>query len=259
MKSVKFVSFAAVAFALATPAMAADMPAKAAPVAVSQPAWFVEGRVGGSFGWFNDLKFLNPDGTGATTNAVSGDYILLNSKDLSDASFTGGASVGYFFNNQWFAKLSYQYFGQFRASGFAAFPGAVPAGNYRQDLKTTAHGILVGVGANFNVTQSVFVEPSAEIGVGVLRSTGQQGANLGVTTNNFPSKTNTNFIAGGGLGVGYRVNPRFDVLLSSNYYWLGKADTGVTGSPPPGTMNVGEQLQANLSVVTVTIGGRAKF
>jgi opacity protein-like surface antigen len=226
-----------------------------AMVAAAPSPWFVEGRVGGAYGWFDDLKFLNPNGVGNTSNAVSGNYIILNGRDLTDASFTGGASVGYFFNNQWFAKLSYQYFGTFRSSGFANFPGN---GNFRQDLKTTAHGFLVGVGADFNITNTIFVEPIAEFGVGILRSSGQQGANLGAA-NDFPSKTNTNFIAGGGLGLGHRLTRNVDVLVSGNYYWLGKADTGVTGNPPPAGMNTGEQLQAKLSVFTATVGARARF
>ena len=260
MKKV-FLGFVSVAAIVATgsPAISADLPPAPvykAPVAVQVPsAWFVEGRVGAAFGSFSDLKFLNPVGVPFTSNAVSGNFIILNNKDLADTSFTGGASVGYFLNNQWFAKASYQYFGRFQASGFANFPGV---GNFRQDLTTRAHGFLVGLGGDFNVTNAIFVEPTVEVGVGYLRSTGQQGANIG-TPNNFPSQNHTNFIAGGGLGVGYHVTPRVDVLVSGNYYWLGKADTGVTGTPPPVGMNTGEQLQANLSVVTATVGARMKF
>jgi hypothetical protein len=124
----------------------------------------------------------------------------------------GGASVGYFFTDQLFAKLSYQYFGKFSASGFAPFV----AGNFRQDLSSTAQGLLVGLGGDFNVTPAIFLEPLGQIGVGFLNSSGVQGGNLGLN-NPFPSQNNVNFIAGGGLGVGYHVSRMFDVLVAGNY------------------------------------------
>jgi len=250
---------ASIAFAATFPAFAADMsapPIYKAPVAAAPapPAWFVEGRLGASFGQFDDLKFLNPVGTAFTLNQTSGNYIILNNTNRSATSWTGAGAVGYYFTNQIFGKVGYQYFGAFRANGFAAFPG----GNFRQDLKTDAHGILVGLGGDFNLTDAVFVQPTAEVGVGFLRSTGQQGANLGVP-DNFPAASRTNFIVGGGLGVGYHATRNFDVIASGNYYWLGRADTGATGNPAPGNMNPGEQLQAKLGVFTATVGGRFKF
>jgi hypothetical protein len=91
-----------------------------------------------------------------------------------------------------------------------------------------------------------------------LNSTGVQGANLGLN-NPFPSQNDVNFIAGGGLGIGYHVSRVFDVLVAGNYYYLGTANTGVTGTPPPAGMNPGEQLQAKLNEVALTVTGRLKF
>jgi hypothetical protein len=237
---------------------AADLPLKAPPIApLADPRWFVEGDVGASWGLFDHLDFLNPVGTADTLSPVNGNFIVLSNQNLRSTSFTGGASVGYFFTNQIFAKASYQYFGKFSANGFALFPA--PFGNVRQDLSTTSQGLLVGLGGDFNLTPAFFIEPVAQIGVGFLRSSGMQGANIGLTTNVFPTQNNTNFIAGAGLGVGYHVTRMFDVLVAGNYYYLGRANTGTTGAPPPGSMNVGEQLQANLSDVAVTATGRLKF
>jgi hypothetical protein len=118
------------------------------------------------------------------------------------------------------------------------------------------------VGRDFDITSALYVEPIAEIGVGFLHSTGLQGANLGAP-NSFPTRDNTNFIAGAGLAVGYHLTRNADVLVSGNYYWLGRADTGVTGNPAPANalfaMNPGEQLQANLNVFTLTVAGRLHF
>jgi Autotransporter beta-domain len=237
---------------------AADLALKAPPIVpLAEPRWFVEGDVGASWGLFDHLNFLNPIGTADTLSPVNGNFIVLSNQNLRSTSFTGGSSVGYFFTNQIFAKASYQYFGKFSASGFALFPA--PFGNVRQDLSTTSQGLLVGLGGDFNLTPAFFIEPVAQIGVGFLRSSGVQGANIGLTTNVFPTQNNTNFIAGAGLGVGYHVTRMFDVLVAGNYYYLGKANTGTTGAPPPGSMNVGEQLQANLSEVAVTATGRLRF
>ena len=221
---------------------------------VPPPLWFVEGRAGGSWGWLNDLKFLNPDGTVFTLSPTDGNFILLSNKSPADTSWTAGASVGYFVSSQFFVTLTYQYFGKFQASGFALFP----AGNFRQDLKTTAQGLLVGLGWDVKTGGTIFIEPTIAVGAGFLDSTGSQGANLGIP-NAFPSRSHVNFIAGGGLGIGSHVNRNLDVIVSGNYTWLGNADTGITGFPPPGGMNTGEQLQARLGVFTLTGGGRVKF
>jgi hypothetical protein len=244
---------------------AADMAIKApAPPPPAAPQWFIQGDLGVGWGFFDDLKFLNPVAVaggvgGGLLSPTSGNYILLNNKSLNSTSFTGGAAVGYFFTNEIFGTVSYQYFGKFKASGFALF--TPPFGNVRQDLETTAQGLLFGLGWDYNLSPVVFVEPTAQIGVGFLHSTGVQGANIGALAagSNFPSQNNTNFIAGAGLGIGYHVTRTFDLLLAGNYYYLGKADTGVTGNPPPGAMNPGEQLQARLSEATLTAVGRIRF
>jgi hypothetical protein len=239
-------------------AQAADLGTKVlykAPPPMWEPRWFVEGNVGAAWSSYDDLKFLNPIGTAFTTNPVSGNFILLDNKSLTDTSVTGGAAVGYFFTNTTFAKLHYQYFGSFAASGFASFPGL---GAVRQDLRNKAQGLLVGLGTDFNFGNSFFIEPVVEIGVGFLDTTGVQGANIGLG-NVFPSQSSTNFVAGGGLGVGYHLTRSFDITLNGNYYWLGRGDTGVTPNPAPGTFNPGEQLQAKLGVTTLTLGGRLKF
>jgi hypothetical protein len=242
---------------------AADIAVKVPPVVppTAAPAWFVEGDLGGGWGFSNFLNFLNPVAVaggvaGGLLSPTSGNNIVLSNKSLTSSSFTGGGSVGYFLTKEIFADASYQYFGRFKANGFALF--APPFGNVRQDLTTTAQAFLVGLGGDFNLTPVIFYEPTAQIGVGILHSTGLQGANIGLN-NPFPTQNMTNFIAGAGLGVGYHVTSAFDVLVSSNYYYLGKANTDVTGNPTPAGMNTGEQLQGRLTELTAGVTGRLKF
>jgi opacity protein-like surface antigen len=257
-KGMLLASVAFVALGVVRPAAAADLSVapiyKAPPPVVWTPAWFVEGRVGGSWGRFNDFQFLNPVGAGVL--GLPGPFIPLNGVSANSSSWTAGAGIGYFFTNNIFAKASYEYLGRLRARGFANF-AAVGLGNVSQDLTTDASALLFGLGGDFNVTDRVFVEATGELGVGFLHSTGRQGENVGLP-NFFPTANNTTFVAGGGLGVGYHATRNFDVMLNGNYYWLGKADTGITTVATP-TMNAGEQLQAKLSVFTLTVGGRAKF
>ncbi len=255
----KFLLGSVVLLALAGTAIAADLPAKApvykAPALAVEPVWFVEGRAGASFGNFNNFSFLNPVGAGNL--GIAGSYVPMNGTSTSSTSWTAGISVGRFFTNNIFGKVSYQYLGQQKASGFANF---VPAGgaNTSQELKTNVNVLLLGVGADYDITSQVFVEAVGELGVGFLSSSAVQGANIGAP-DNFPSANNTTFAAGGGLGLGYHATRNVDLMLNGNYYWLGKADTGVTGNPPPAGMNTGEQLQAKLGVFALTAGVRMKF
>ena len=259
------VGFAAfgVVMAVVGPALSAD-PSTYAPTPqyVRPPQWFVEGNVGGSWGRYDDLTFFDPvDVTnGIPLGATNGNSVVLTNQSRSGTSVTGGASIGYFVvPNIFFAAVNYQHFGSFGASGIAAFP----AGNVRQDFKTSADGLLVSLGADLTVARLIFVEPSVAAGAGFLHSTGVQGANLGLPIA-FPSHDYVNFIAGAGLGVGSHVTPNFDILLAGNFTWLGRTNTtispGITGAPPPPTgMNPGEQLQGSLGVFTLTGGARLKF
>ncbi|GGB13297.1 hypothetical protein GCM10011491_46260 [Brucella endophytica] len=145
---------------------------------------------------------------------MSGGRILLNGVDKSDSSFTGNVGVGYMLAPNVYAKASYRYFGEHEYSGWAGFDGDP----YDQDLKVTAHGVFVGAGYIHDLSDKLYVDASAEIGAAFLRSKATQGINLfpdepGV----FPSKTKTNFAAGVGLGLGYRLTESLDLNRALPY------------------------------------------
>jgi hypothetical protein len=258
------VGFAALGVMMAVgPAWPADPSAFApSPPYVRPPQWFVEGNVGGAWGRYDDLTLIDPQdiASGAALGATAGPTVILTNQSRSGTSVTGGAALGYFLiPDIFFTALNYQHFGSFQASGFAPFP----AGNVRQDFKTSADGLLVTLGADLKVAGTIFIEPTGSAGVGFMHSTGIQGANLGMAIA-FPAHDQVNFIAGGGIGVGTHVTPNFDILLSGNYTWLGRANTTVTpsiiGAPPPPTgINSGAQLQSNLGVFTLTGAARWEF
>ncbi|SFK91236.1 Opacity protein [Pseudovibrio ascidiaceicola] len=224
--------------------------------------FFVEAGVGGSFGKFDGPEFYNPDGASSSNlqSKASGDYILLENVDDTDASFAGSVALGYHVTDNFFTKLSFHSFGSLEASGGARFGASAPGDNYEQVLKTDAYGVFLGGGYQFSVTEQFFVEPNAEIGVAIIKSKGTQGANLDLSSR-FPKETRTNLAFGAGVNLGYNLTENLTLLTGANYYWLGKADTGKTKDPEASAMgmNVNEQLQSDLSTITAKVGLRYSF
>lgn len=183
--------------------------------------WFVEGNVGAGWGDFDSVSI---PGTGFV------------SAGSSDVSFAASAGVGFYFTNQIYAKLSYRYFGSFASSGsFVGTPSSIDV---------DAHGVMLGLGANFDLSNQVFVEAVGEIGTAFLRSSRGQFAGIN------GGGTETNFAGGLGLGLGYHLTRSTDLLVMGNYHWLGDAKAGF------GATTIDAQ---DLNVVSATIGLRMKF
>ena len=215
--------------------------------------YFAEGLVGASFADFNDFNFHNPVGTGFTTSPVSGDRIILDNVDDSDTSVGADAALGIQINKMLALKANYHYFGDVEASGDAQFGGPV-----RQDIGVEAHGLTAGLVLSWDLTPQIFVELQGELGMGFMSAEGQQGANLGAPSD-FPDGDDTNFIAGFGGGLGYRLAPNMELLVRASYYDLGESETDTTGLPPPAGMNENERLESDLATVTVGAGLRFLF
>jgi opacity protein-like surface antigen len=254
----KSVVAAAFSVALAGTASAADLPMRSAPapmmVAASAPSFFIDGAVGVGYSDMDTLRFINPIGTAFTTNPTVGDQILLQNTGDKNTSFAAMAGVGYRFANGFYAKASYRYFGEFGSNGFAGFGGF----DFDQRFRTEAHGALLGLGYMFDLTSSLYLDASIDVGAAFLRNRGTQGVNLGLN-NTFPSRNKTTFAIGGNLGLGYRLTQSMDLTLTGSYHRLGKAETGVTPVGVVG-MNPGEQLRGgNLDVFTGLVGVRFKM
>ncbi len=223
------------------------------PAFSSDKKFFAEFGVGRGYS-NTDLEFLNPVGTAFTANSTSGNYIILTNTDNRDADITGYAALGYRFTENYFAKVSYRDFGSINATGNAVFG----ANSFEQKLHSSANGFFIGFGGNLDVTESIFLEANVDVGFANIDSKGTQGANLGFA-NAFPNESHRNFAWGVGAGLGFNLSDSMDLLVGINYHDLGKADTGVTGTPPPNGMNAGEQLKTNLSFTSVTAGIRFSF
>lgn len=236
-------------------AMAADLYIAPVPVAAqSAVSFFVEGRLGAALGMVDDLRFVNPIGTAFTTNATSGSNIILNGIDRNDEAWAGYVGAGAFVNENFFVRGSYRYFGEQDFTGSATFPG----GTFNQDLKVYGHGLFVGLGGHVDLNDAVYLEGVLDIGVAMLRSEANQGANLG-RNNQFPGESHFNLAGGVEVLAGYRMTDSVDLTLSASYHYLGSANTGTTGTPAPAGMQVGERLEADLGAATVMAGLRFNF
>ena len=250
---------AVVAAAASSSAYAADMAYKAPDIGLRgpiQPTFFVDIGAGAGFSVGNNLKFVNPVGTQFTDSAVSGDQILLNGLDTSGGSFAANVSVGYFVTPNLYLKGSYRYFGDYTATGNASFGGEP----YEQSASARAQGILAGVGYIYNLNQSYYLDMFAEAGAAYIKTKGTQGANLFPDDPSyFPGHSQTNFVAGLGLGLGYRLSDSIDLTLTGTYHYLGDIETGTTG-PDAVFMNPGERLEVtDFGVASIVAGIRAKF
>lgn len=225
---------------LAQPALAADEDSK------------VYGEIGIGAGFSKtDLQFYNPTGARFTSNTTSGNYINLTNEDNSHSSFVGYAALGYSLTQSVKVHASYQYLGKAKASGGAAFSGTTFAQNYEGE----GQALLVGIGADFDLTPSVFAEINGDVGVGFVKASGTQGAR-GI----FPSNSQSNFAWGIGGGLGYRVGKGVSLISKVNYYDLGDADTALSGPNANSLgMNTDERLETKFKTVTTTLGLRFNF
>lgn len=183
--------------------------------------WMIEGNIGGGWGDLTTYRLAGRPGARG---------------DGDESSFAANVGVGYYFANNLFARLSYRYFGSFEAEGrFLGVPGNLDVG---------AHGLMLGLGFNYDLSRQLFLEATGEIGAAFLNGTGSVGG-ASIT-----SHTETNFAGGLGLGLGFRMSPATDLLLMSNYNWLGGASAGSGASA---------LTTKDLSVLTTTIGARIRF
>jgi opacity protein-like surface antigen len=184
--------------------------------------WFVEGNLGAAWGDFDTFQL-----SGAA----------LAASDSGDASLTGGVGAGFFFTNQLFARLSYRYFGTFSAAGDIAGVAA--------NLDAHAHGLMVGLGFNLDLSRELFLEAAGEIGAAFIGTSGSTVGGVSVS-----SASETNLAAGLSLGLGYRLSSNMDLLVTGSYHWLGDASTSGNGA---------SLTASDLGVASATIGARFKF
>jgi len=218
--------------------------------------YFVEGSIAGAVGQHDDLTFVNPVGTAFTSNAIDGNNIILQGVDDLYLSAGGDAAFGYQYNPNISIKAVYSYLGHYEASGDANFG----AGNFRQDLDTDAHSVMLKLGYAHPVTQSFFVEGTLGAGVSILTTEAKQGDNLG-DDNALLSNTNVNPAFSVAAGVGYKISNNLSTTLTGEYVYAGHTETDTTtGAENAATgINVSEQLNADILIGRVLLGLKYHF
>ena len=222
----------------------------ATPVTVSP--WFVEGGIGVGFEWVDRLHYRNPVLAGLL--ASNSDEIVIYPVKNTDRSFVANIGLGYFFDRHWYSKGEYRYLGHYTWSGTAAFAGKPAVPGLLQEMSSTMHGALVGLGYVHDFTPQIFVDVSAELGAAFVVSSGVQG-----TSGYFPSGKQANFAAGATFGGGYRFTPQTSLTVTGNYHYVsGNVSTDVhQGSA---IQFPGEQLFVkDIGILSVDIGIRHHF
>lgn len=258
----KKIIIAAVSLSVAsTAALPADMASRKtsgyAPPSASAP-FFLDVAVGGAFNYAGSVNFINPNGTAFTTNVTSGREIILSRQSKQSNGLGVYSGLGYFVTQDLYIKAAYRHFGGQKFSGYAAFPGAAPAGDYQQVVNGYGNAALGGLGYKMKLSTNLYIDAAVEAGSVTLKANGTQGVNLG-STNGFLSSSKTNFAIGGSLGLGYKLSTDFDLIVNGTYHYLGKQSTG--GPTRPGvSQQVVEQLYSNkVSAVSATAGLRYNF
>src|SRR4051812_9560882 len=128
---------------------------------------FVEGGVGLSYGLVAEVAYDDPVGSLFTVNARDGTRIVPQRLRRTPWSSAAALSLGYRFGRLFFARATYRHFGsqEVVADGFFFFnptnPSQVSA-TFPQHLSTTAHGVFLGTGIEFDLGEAWFADLSLE-------------------------------------------------------------------------------------------------
>lgn len=196
----------------------------------------------------DSLSFLNPVGTGFTTNSTNGDFI--NLENLNDSYDKDGRSVkiGMDVADNIDVYIVHKSFGNATASGTAAFGGFDFTQELKLDMNLTAIGVSVDVDMGGNHTLS----PVLEIGKADTDVSAKQIGPTG-SFNSFPNADGDDTTFGYGLAYKYSLSEDISIVASYMINDLGETNTGVTGAGIAG-MNAGEQLQSEVEITQLTLG-----
>ena len=200
----------------------------------------------------NSLSFLNPTGSSATSNTVSGNFI--NLENLSQNNQQNGTSfkigMDYSGFDMYLVKKS---FGTAQATGTATF-GAF---DFTQRLMLDVDVMAFGLSYPIDLGNNHSIAPLIEFGQADIDASGQQISPVG-TFNLFPNKSNDDSTFAYGITYAYGISEGVELTASYIQNDLGDANTGVTGTGISG-MNAGEQLQSEVEVTELMIGLRVTF
>lgn len=231
---------------------------------VDAAEWFVEGGGGAAYGHFAHVEYNDPIGSIFAANPKEGPGIIPQVLKGDPWSGAAALSIGYLFDERYFVRASYRYFGTrsvaadgihfFNPRNFQQLSPSFP-----QSLTATAHGAVISAGIEQNL-KDWFVDVSLNIGASPISSGGTRDIGT-ILQQPFPSSTQVNLVYGAGIAIGHRLSPNLALTLAANWDHLGRADTGLapdigpgpslgTGAPPYASMT------AKLDATSIILGLR---
>lgn len=217
--------------------------------AYSNAGVFLEIGVSNNDKDIDSLSFLNPVGTGFTTNTTSGDYINLDSLNQNTEDDGRFIKIGMDYSG-FDIYIVQKSFGTSEATGTATF-GGFP---FTQRLMLDVDVLALGISYPFDLGNNHSLAPTIELGKADIDASGQQISPSG-TFNSFPNNNNDESSLAFGVTYAYAMTQNVDFTASYMVNDLGDANTDVTGGNIAG-MNAGEQLQSEVEISEFTIGMR---
>jgi hypothetical protein len=228
---------------------------------------FIEGGGGPAYGHFAHVEYNDPIGSIFTANPKEGPGIIPQAQKGDPWSGAAALSIGYVFDERYFVRASYRYFGtrSVVADGIYFFnPRDFQqlSPSFTQSLTATAHGTLISAGIEQKL-KDWFVDVSLNIGASLISSGGTRDIGT-ILQQPFPLSTQVNLVYGAGIAIGRRLSPNLALTFAINWDHLGRADTGFardigpgpslgTGAPPYASMT------AQLDATSIILGLRYSF
>jgi hypothetical protein len=230
---------------------------------------FLEGGVGALYGDLSAVRYDDPVGSFFTANPRDGSRIRPQHLRRTPWASAASLSVGYRLDAPFFLRATYRYFGEDEATADGIFfrnpidPRQL-SGPFPQRLTTTAHGIFLGAGVEWEPGPRCFVDAEFEVGASLVRAAGVRDVNT-VIEEPFPAASRINPAYGAGLTIGRRLSGDLALELMVNWDHLGAADTGrapdIGGGPRfvSPAVRPNASLTSTLTAVAVNLGLRYAF
>ena len=204
----------------------------------------------------DSFKFHNPVGTGFTTNATSGDHVILENVSEDDDASALSIVIGQGFDDSGLrTELNYTFRNDVTFTGTATFGG----NDFNQDLNVDSDSLMLFGYYDFKSSDTSTFYAGLGIGAAFNSAKGFQGANLG-GNGYFPENDRTEFAWGAALGFSTNISEKSTFTIEYNYIDLGFANTGTTDASFAAVgMNADERLESELFTQDFKLGLRFSF
>ncbi len=231
--------------------------------------WFIEGDLGASHAPLAHVEYDDPVGSIFAVNRTEGTGIVPQRVTRSAWSLGAALSAARLFDDCYFLRATYRYFGETSADADGIFffapigPRQISSPSFPQTMSASGHGVFLGAGAALRLWPDWFVEPSAEVGAALVQSSGVRDVGT-IIQQPFPRRTRFNLAYGAGLTVGRRLGSNVALAAVMNWDHLGRAETGfapdIGGGPRfAPSVRPTASMTARFSAASLMLGVRYGF